>query len=146
MAEAVMTGAFSPSMAIDYGCAGRGAFDAFSQTLGQAIDDVDHAFFAWKKCVQCASDGDKKAVGAYDYDITNDSCGPTNRAFCECDRILINKLASSAPLSTSTSACNPSFIRHGRLLCCNWNTHYWAVYNENTNCCGADGVNAIGLC
>lgn len=68
MAEAVMTGAFSPSMASDYGCAGRGTFDAFSQTLGQAVDEVDQAFFAWKKCVQCASGGDKTAIGAYDYE------------------------------------------------------------------------------
>ena len=75
MAEALMTDAFSPSMAVDYGCAGRGTFDAFTQTLGQAVDEVDHAFFAWKKCIQCASNNDKTTIGAYDYDIVNDSCG-----------------------------------------------------------------------
>lgn len=75
MADALMTGGFSPNLAIDYGCAGRGAFDAFSQSLGQPVDEIDHAFFAWKKCVQCASDGDKTTIGSYDYDTTGDSCG-----------------------------------------------------------------------
>lgn len=75
MANELMTRSFKPTMAIDYGCAGRGTFDAFSQTLGRADDDVDHAFFAWKKCVQCASDKDPSAIGAYDYDVANDSCG-----------------------------------------------------------------------
>ena len=75
MAEALMTDDFPPSMATDYGCTGRGEFDAFSTTIGTPVDDVDRAFFAWKKCVQCASGGDKSAVGAYDYDADNDSCG-----------------------------------------------------------------------
>jgi hypothetical protein len=78
MAAALMTGAFSPSKAVDYGCTGRGEFDAFAQSLGRPVDEVDHAFFEWKKCVQCASDGKKTAIGAYDYDITNDSCGEFN--------------------------------------------------------------------
>merc|ERR1711935_306140 len=55
MAEALMMDNFPPSMAIDYGCTGRGEFDAFSTTIGTPVDDVDRAFFAWKKCVQCAS-------------------------------------------------------------------------------------------
>lgn len=75
MAEALMTGAFQPSDATDYGCAGRGTFDAFSPTIGQALDDNDHAFFAWKKCIQCASNGDQSKIGAYYYDINNDDCG-----------------------------------------------------------------------
>ena len=131
-------------MAIDYGCAGRGAFDAFSQTIGHPVDEVDHAFFTWKKCIQCASGNDPSIIGAYDYNDTMDSCGPTNRAFCECDRILINELKDYTPIPTS--ACNPSFIIHGGLTCCNWNTHYWAVYNENSKCCDVDGVKEIGLC
>ena len=75
MARALMTGDFPPSMAIDYGCAGRGEFDAFSTTIGTPIDAVDHAFFNWKKCVQCASGNDKAAIGPYNYDVANDSCG-----------------------------------------------------------------------
>merc|ERR1711935_1122043 len=105
MAEALMMDNFPPSMAIDYGCTGRGKFDAFSTTIGTPLDDVDRAFFAWKKCVQCASGGDKSAVGAYDYDVDNDSCGSANRAFCECDRILINKLATqTSPMASQTEA------------------------------------------
>ena len=75
MAEALMTGDFSPSMAIDYGCTGRGEFDAFSTTIGTPVDHVDQDFFAWKKCIQCASGGDKSAIGAYTFDVANDSCG-----------------------------------------------------------------------
>jgi hypothetical protein len=153
MAAAVMTGDFPPSMAIDYGCAGRGEFDAFSTTIGTPIDAVDHAFFNWKKCVQCAS-GSDKTVGAYDYDVADDSCGPTNRAFCECDRILINTLATSSPLSKPipTSQCVANGGNggapggNGGLTCCNWNTHYWAAYNANNSCCGEDGIKEIGSC
>jgi len=146
MAEALMTGAFKPSMATDYGCAGRGTFDAFSQTVGRAIDDTDHAFFAWKKCVQCAADHDQSAIGPYDYDVDNDSCGSTNRAFCECDRVLINKLVNATPLSapTSISAC----VTTGGvdLECCNWDTHRWAAFNAENSCCGVDGVRENGMC
>jgi len=154
MAAALMTGDFPPSMAIDYGCAGRGEFDAFSITIGTPVDDVDHAFFAWKKCIQCASGSDKSAIGSYDYDVANDSCGSANRALCECDRILINTLATSSPLSRPipTSQCTSSANGgapgggHGGLTCCNWNTHHWAAYNENNSCCGDNGVKDIGLC
>jgi hypothetical protein len=77
--------------------------------------------------------------------------GPTNRAFCECDRILINKLADAPPLSAPIppSACNrpSSTHHHGELLCCKWNTHYWAAYDANNKCCDAlDGIKEIGLC
>jgi len=154
MAEALMTGDFPPSMAIDYGCAGRGEFDAFSITIGTPVDDADHAFFAWKKCVQCASDSDKSAIGEYDFDVATDSCGSANRAFCECDRILINTLATSTPLARpipeSQCTANGGGVApgggHGGLTCCNWNTHHWAAYNENNSCCGNNGVKDIGLC
>jgi len=147
MAEALMMDNFPPSMAIDYGCTGRGEFDAFSTTIGTPVDDVDRAFFAWKKCVQCASGGDKSAVGAYDYDADNDSCGSENRAFCECDRTLINTLVALTPMASQTPASQCSGNGgHGGLACCNWNTHRWAAYNENNSCCGDDGVKEIGLC
>jgi len=148
MAEALMTDDFPPSMATNYGCAGRGEFDAFSTTIGTPVDSVDHSFFAWKKCVQCASDGDKSAIGAYDYDVANDSCGSANRAFCECDRILINKLATqTSPMASQTEASRCTARGgQGGLTCCNWNRHRWAAYNENNSCCGDDGVKEIGLC
>jgi len=148
MAEALMTDDFPPSMAIGYGCTGRGEFDAFSTTIGTPVDPVDQAFFAWKKCVQCASGGDKSAVGAYEYDVDNDSCGSANRAFCECDRILINKLATqTSPMASQTEASRCTARGgHGDLTCCNWNRHRWAAYNENNSCCGDDGVKEIGLC
>ena len=46
---------FKAADAIDYGCAGRGAFDPFSKTLGKQVDQVDKAFYVWKKCIQCIS-------------------------------------------------------------------------------------------
>ena len=62
-------------MGRDYGCAGRGLFDPFAHTIGSHVDDVDAAFFVWKKCVQCASDGHKANVLPYSYDVENDTCG-----------------------------------------------------------------------
>ena len=75
MAEALLTGNFTPEMGRDYGCAGRGLFDPFAQTIGKHVDAVDAAFFVWKKCVQCASDKDKSNVLAYSYDVESDTCG-----------------------------------------------------------------------
>ena len=79
MAAALLTRAFSPRMAIDYGCAGRGEFDPFSVTIGAPIDDIDHAFFVWKTCVQCATEDDKSIFGAYEYDVADDYCGKLKR-------------------------------------------------------------------
>ena len=78
MADALLTGPFTPQMAHDYGCAGRGAFDAFSASLGAPIDDADVAFAKWKRCVQCASNNDPAAVEAYTYSIDDNTCGQFN--------------------------------------------------------------------
>ena len=75
MAEALLTGNFTPEMGRDYGCTGRGLFDPFSQTIGNHVDHVDYAFYKWKKCVQCASGGDKSNVLTYSYDVESDTCG-----------------------------------------------------------------------
>ena len=74
MANALLTGNFTPEMGRNYGCAGRGFFDPFAHTIGSHVDDVDAAFFAWKKCVQCASGNDKSNVLAYSYDVETDTC------------------------------------------------------------------------
>ena len=78
MAQAVLTGDFTPEMAADYGCSGRGLFDPFSRTIGAHVDLTDAAFFKWKKCIQCASDNDKSNILPYFYDAENDSCGKYN--------------------------------------------------------------------
>ena len=75
MAEALLQGEFKPTMAIDYGCAGKGYFDPFSPIVGKQIDEIDKAFFKWKKCVRCATDDDRKKMRPYDYDESNDICG-----------------------------------------------------------------------
>ena len=75
MAKTVLNGDFTPEMGQDYGCSGRGLFDPFAQTIGSHVDDVDAAFFAWKKCVQCASGNNKSNVLAYSYDVESDTCG-----------------------------------------------------------------------
>ena len=72
MAEQVLSNAQSW---VDYGCAGRGNFDAFSKTAGKQIDSADKAFYAWKKCYQCASGDDASKVAEYDYSVADDSCG-----------------------------------------------------------------------
>lgn len=79
MALAILDGTgdfgFSAVDAIDYGCAGRGSFNAFSKTLGRQVDPVDKAFFIWKKCIQCATGEDEGMIQAYNFDLENDSCG-----------------------------------------------------------------------
>ena len=68
---------FAYDDAVDYGCAGRGTFWPFSPTLGKQVDDIDKAFFTWKKCIQCiARDKDAwMAIGSYDFDLATQSCG-----------------------------------------------------------------------
>ena len=68
-------GFFTSADITDYGCAGRGTFDAFVTTAGKQLDEADHAFYAWKKCYQCATGGDPSLITDYVYDIENDSCG-----------------------------------------------------------------------
>ena len=69
-------GTFSVNDVVDYGCAGRGLFEPFAKTEGKQIDHVDHAFFSWKKCIQCAAGGDRHSpIPAYDYTLNDDHCG-----------------------------------------------------------------------
>ena len=69
------SGFFRSTHVTNYGCAGRGTFDAFEATAGKQLDQADKAFYSWKKCYQCATGGDASLITAYDYDITTDSCG-----------------------------------------------------------------------
>ena len=67
---------FTVGNATDYGCAGRGSFNAFSVTEGKQVDDVDKMFYAWKKCVQCAAeDYGSNSIPKYDYDLDKNHCG-----------------------------------------------------------------------
>ena len=82
MGEAVLDGGkkgknFTPDDVTDYGCAGRGTFDAFSKTMGKSVDAADGHFYTWKKCIQCAakSAATGQAIPEYDYrKDTNDCC------------------------------------------------------------------------
>lgn len=64
---------FSSIDAMNYGCAGRAHFDPFSKTLGKQVDQVDKAFYKWKKCIQCASTD--KLLDPYQFDLANQTCG-----------------------------------------------------------------------
>ena len=74
MAKTMLTGDFKYSMARDYGCSGRGLFDPFEKTIGSHIDEIDAAFFSWKKCIQCASGRNSSNVEAYFYNTVTDAC------------------------------------------------------------------------
>ena len=59
MAEVVLTGDFTPEMARDYGCGGRGFFNAYNYWQNQGghdnfagyyVDETDVQFYRWKKC------------------------------------------------------------------------------------------------
>ena len=78
MAQAVLP---NPGDWFDYGCAGRGTFDPFSKTIGKQLDVGDRAFYSWKRCYNCASDGDASRVEPYEYDSDNDSCGKHHKTF-----------------------------------------------------------------
>ena len=170
MAQAVLTEDFTPQMAENYGCAGRGLFDAFSST-SPIVNDIDAAFLTWKKCVKCAAGEDKTKVVPYYYDATIDSCGAyitkgtrlTNKTsylnlisdseqdFCECDRALM-KVLKNAPADTGYSMYpqEDCYIGHKTmyvpLTCCKWDENFWAAYNPSKMCCGPDGVREIGMC
>ena len=80
MAEAILDGSgkngFRADDATNYGCAGRGWFEPFAPTAGKQVDETDKAFYAWKKCVQCAvGDAGVDDVQNYNYDKSQDSCG-----------------------------------------------------------------------
>merc|ERR1712193_193857 len=99
MASDMLIGtSFTPDMANDYGCVGRGdAFDAFTPTIGHPVDEIDEAFFVWKHCIKCASDFDPTKITPYSYDLENDSCAASSdksRRFCECDRVLMTTLVN----------------------------------------------------
>ena len=81
MASEMLNGAFSLADANNYGCTGRGVFDPFDRTLGKPVDEADSAFYKWKKCVQCARQGQAKTVPSYIYDKTTDSCGKFSITF-----------------------------------------------------------------
>ena len=59
----------------NYGCAGRGSYEPFAKTAGLRRDVFDRAFFMWKSCYHCATDGDESKVIDYDYNKLEDSCG-----------------------------------------------------------------------
>jgi len=140
---------FTASNGHNYGCAGRGKYEAFTGTLGSAVDDNDRAFYAWKKCVQCAS---SSPVPAYDYDADSDSCAASAsgaaRGVCECDKALVQALYNSKADNSNYSASNCVASGGGASLdCCNYNTHFWASFNTNTHCCDkAAGIKDIGTC
>ena len=72
-------GGFVSTDALNYGCAGRDLYDPHSATLGKQVDEVDKAFYTWKKCVQCALKhyNAKWEDISYDYDTELSSCGKT---------------------------------------------------------------------
>ena len=74
-------GTFHVSDVEDYGCAGRGYFDAFGQTAGRQMDWADRALYKWKKCVQCATSFDEGMIVPYRYHLAGDFCGELSASF-----------------------------------------------------------------
>ena len=70
-------GGFLFADSFNYGCAGRDLYNAYSPTFGKQVDEVDKAFYTWKKCVQCALSHYNAKWGdiSYDYDAKLNSCG-----------------------------------------------------------------------
>ena len=98
MAQTVLDGSgafgFTVNDGINYGCAGRGSYSAFTGSIGKTVDDTDKALNSWKKCIKCAA-GNSNDILAYQYNLADDSCdysSTESRPFCECDRVLINFL------------------------------------------------------
>merc|ERR1711935_865964 len=160
MANAVLTNDFKPIMAENYGCAGRGLFDAFGPTVGSVTDDIDAAFLTWKKCVKCASGENEDHIVPYLYDVHHDSCGgkpykDSKQDFCECDRALMKVLKNAQddtgysmyPSNQCTHPCTYPCKRPWEpLTCCRWNENFWAAYNPDIKCCSSTGLLPIGTC
>jgi len=143
MADKLLDGSFEPKMALNYGCASQGYFDAFSETFGKPRDSTDAVFFKWKKCVQCATGG---SINPYNYDEDEGVCGETNRALCECDLALMKYLKTAEPTNQTFNleSCVES-DHHSKLDCCNWRQHYWAAYNpDHFECDPIEGLKTIG--
>lgn len=151
MANAVLDGSgangFTAAAGKNYGCAGRGDFNPFSTTVGAQVDANDKAFYTWKKCVQCAS---AKPVPAYDYDQDSDSCAKSSaasRGVCECDKALVNFLYDKKATATNYNVGNCSSGGYANTACCQYNTHMWAQYNTDHQCCDKNaGVKDLGTC
>ena len=157
---------------IDYGCAGRNYFDAFSKTLGRQVDNVDKLFYKWKKCIQCATNEDEGMILAYQFNPYTESCGEfanlfyhsisntpsetstdESRPICECDRQLVDALAietvNADHINYDGTLCVKNSLPspHRGLHCCNFNTFMFANYNPDKSCChSADGVKPFGTC
>jgi len=151
MANAVLdgtgSGGFTAANGVNYGCAGRGDFNPFSTTVGAQLDANDKAFYTWKKCIQCQS---SSPVAAYDYDQDADSCAKSSsasRGICECDRALVNFLYNESPTNSNYPANQCAAGGSANTDCCQWNTHMWAQYNTDHQCCDKNvGVKDIGTC
>lgn len=151
MAAAVLDGSgangFNAADGKNYGCAGRGMYDPFATTVGAQVDANDKAFYTWKKCVQCAS---SKPIPAYDYDQDADSCAKSSaasRGVCECDKALVNFLYDKKATATNYNVGNCSSGGYANTACCQYNTHMWAQYNTDHQCCDKNaGVKDLGTC
>ena len=117
MAQAILDGSGASGFTVDdgvnYGCAGRGSYSAFTASIGKPVDDTDKAFNSWRKCVKCAA-GRSTDILDYQYNVLDDSCGNSSfesRAICECDRVLVNFLYNAR---TDNSNYNKSKCRQGK--------------------------------
>ena len=82
MAKAVLIGEgfnqFRFEDGINYGCNGRGSYNASSTILGNPVNETDEAFRSWKNCLQCAL-GNDTGIYPYYYDKESNSCGKYSR-------------------------------------------------------------------
>jgi len=158
MSTAVLDGSgkngFTANDGKNYGCAGRGNFNAFAQKAGVTIksDPADVAFNAWKHCIKCAGYKEGK-IPKYSYDKASNSCANSSadsRAACECDKKLVKGALYNAKADNTGYNANNCVVGGGgpgNGECCNWNTHQWARYNSLTQCCdNKEGVKDNGTC
>lgn len=150
MAAAVLDGSgangFTAADGNNYGCAGRGLYEAFATTVGAQVDDNDKAFYTWKKCVQCAS---SNPVPAYNYEKNADSCANSSaesRGVCECDRALVNFLYDKKADNSNYGANKCVAGGSANTACCKWNNYMFAQYNVDHQSCCRDGVKDAGSC
>jgi len=141
---------------IDYGCAGRGNFDAFAKTLGRQVDSVDKLFYKWKKCIQCATGKDAGMVIDYKFNPNTESCASStdeSRPICECDHQLVDALINDASFNAAYTNYDGSLcVKNSPLAptrgqCCSYDTFMFASFNPDKSCCSAiDGVKPAGTC
>lgn len=125
---------------LEYGCWCNLLDEELIQGVGDAVDDLDSACRAWRRCLYCTriddTDCNPKTTSYdlfWDYEENTYNCeknkGCAERV-CQCDSYLAQELASMAAKFNEKLSKEGGFRKSRE---CSWKAHDWAPPDE---CCG----------